>query len=169
VTFPTTLAEFNKRRPAFEAWLLANGSSVLAPTNSYEVIRFVGTENTCVVYRNDKNRILPNHWQHGAQAAFSAFIGQKSWRATKRVRTGDRKRINQIRSIAQRDGWICSYCPTVLTEETATREHFLSKTHGGSDHLANLGLSCGPCNEKVNHLSVREKIEIAIRGKTADG
>lgn len=167
MSLPGCIAEFNKRRSSFEAWLSANGSAVLAPTNPYEVIRFVGPNSTCVVYSDAKQRILSDHWQHGAGTAFDAFDNQKPWRAAKRGPVGQRKRINLVRSIAERDGWSCSYCPEVLTEETATVEHFLSRTHGGSDHLANVGLACKACNSNAFHLSVREKIEMAIKGRAA--
>lgn len=165
MTYPATLSEFNKRRAAFETWLTANGSAILATTNPHEVIRFVGQNTACVVYRDDCNQILARHWQNGADAAFVAFEQQKPWRAIERAPRSDKKRINLVRSIAARDGWGCCYCPAQLTEKTATLEHFLSKTHGGSDHLANLGLACQPCNENAHHLSVREKIEIAIIGR----
>lgn len=165
MTFPATLAAFNKRRATFEAWLVEHGSAILAPTNPYEVIRFEGQGKPCVVYRNGTDYIQPCHWQNGALEAFQAFDQSQPWHATVRVRR-NRKHENQVRSLAARDGWGCAYCPDALTEETATIEHFLSRTHGGTNHLANLGLACDPCNQKVSHLSVREKIEMAVKGRT---
>jgi 5-methylcytosine-specific restriction endonuclease McrA len=33
-----------------------------------------------------------------------------------------------------------------LSVETATRDHKIPLTRGGSDYIENIALSCGPCN-----------------------
>lgn len=164
--YPTTVADFNVRRPTFEAWLVEHGSAILAPTNEWEVIRFIGQNATCVVYSDSRQCIKDHHWQHGARGAFDAFTQKKPWRASKRTNIGQRKRINTVRSIAQRDGWTCAYCLCALDEDDATIEHFVALTHGGPDHLANQVLACQPCNAEASHLSAREKIEAAVRKRS---
>lgn len=159
-SLPPNLAAFEKRRDAFEAWLLSRGSAIKQPTNPYEVIRFVGPQNECVVYRKANNTI--SHWANGADEAYRAFLDGGGWRATNRGQR-DRKTVNLVLSLAQRDGWGCCYCQTMLDIDTATIEHFLSVTSGGNSHPANLALSCAPCNEEAGHLPVRAKLEMALK------
>ncbi len=161
MTLPTSVSEFEKRA---DAWLLARGSAVLAPTNPYEVIRFVGTSGTAIIYRNEANRLT--NWHNGADAAFKAYLsGNSNWRAVERQkkpgRLGERKRT--VLSIVARDGWSCVYCGHMTTLETATVEEIVARTHGGPQHLANQALAHRECNQAASHLSAREKIEMAIR------
>lgn len=161
--YPPTLKDFEKIRESFGLWLIAHGSAVLAPTNPYEVMRFMGANQVCVIYRNEGGRIT--HWGDGAASAWIAFSkSDNDWRATQPAKR-DRKTIGMINSLVARDGWGCAYCPRELTIETATLEHIVAVVHGGTSHLANLTLTCEPCNKKVGHLSAREKMEIAIRGR----
>lgn len=159
---PTSVEEFDRHREQFAAWLLEHGSEICAPTNPYEVIRFLGPLAVCVVYRKESGRLT--HWANGADVAYRAFLDKTDWRAVQRGQRG-RREVNLIRSLAQRDGWRCCYCPTLLTLETATVEHFVSVTAGGTNHLTNLSLACGPCNEKAGHKPVREKIEMAKKNR----
>lgn len=162
---PPSVNAFEKRRKVFEAWLLEHGSAIKQPTNPYEVIRFAGPENECVVYRKANDTI--SHWANGADKAYRAFLDRTDWRAAKRGHR-DQKTANLILSLAERDGWTCCYCPTVLDMEAATIEHFMPITSGGNSHMANLSLACKPCNEEAGHMPVRAKIEMAIRNRERD-
>lgn len=165
---PPSVNAFDKRRQVFEAWLLERGSAIKQPTNPYEVIRFAGATNECIVYRKANDTI--SHWANGADKAYRAFLDGTPWRAATRGKR-DQKTVSLILSLAQRDGWGCCYCPTALDMETATIEHFVPITAGGNSHMANLSLACRPCNNAASHLPVRAKIEMAIRNRlkeTAD-
>jgi hypothetical protein len=157
---PSTVRGYNQSRKRFEAWLVANGSALLQPTNPYEVARFLTDEGTGVVYRNETNRLTS--WQGGSGRAFQCFLLKAAWRARERTVRIDAKRRNLFTSLADRDGCGCMYCSIPLTLETATIEHVVAVTHGGPNHPANLALACGPCNMDAGHLSAREKLELAI-------
>lgn len=168
MTGPQYETELNKRLGKFRDWLVANGSAIHAPTNPYEVLRFDGPGAVCVVYKNASGQLS---WQNGAAEAFAAFRDCRPWRATDRVARANRgtaKRLRLIRSLMHRDGARCLYCPAELTEETATVEHVVSITSGGSSHMANLALACDRCNDEASHLSVVEKIRLAIRRGNGD-
>lgn len=49
-------------------------------------------------------------------------------------------------SLFRRNGNRCTYCPTILTPETATLDHIVPRDKGGRNCLANLCLACFPCN-----------------------
>ena len=157
---PITVRDFAKVRPAFNAWLIANGSAILEPTNRYEVARFLTALGTGVIYRNDGNRL--SSWQGGAAEAFHAFQAGKPWRARDRTARRSGKARNMFLSLIARDGWACMYCGHAVTDETATIEHVVAVTHGGPNHLANLSLAHGDCNQAAGHLSAREKLERAL-------
>lgn len=157
---PPSVNAFNRHRKTFEAWLIERGSQIKQPTNPYEVMRFSGPKNECIVYRKANDTI--SSWENGADKAFRAFLDCTEWRATSRGKR-DRKTINLLLSLAERDGWNCCYCPALLDIETATIEHFVPVTSGGSSHMANLSLACEPCNKEAGHLPVRAKIEMAVR------
>jgi len=46
-----------------------------------------------------------------------------------------------------------------------TIEHFVPITAGGTSHLANLSLAHKECNAGASHLSVRQKVEMAVRNR----
>lgn len=142
-------------KPArFEAFLTANGHEVLAPTNEYEVVRFRNAEGVGIVYRNKRDMLS---FQGPAKAAVNAFKSGKQFRAPdKRA-----KRLPvDLRAIVKRDGNGCFYCGEPLEVEEMTREHLLSITHGGSNHIANMVIACDPCNQEAGHLSVAEKVRL---------
>lgn len=65
--------------------------------------------------------------------------------------------------LARRDRWACVFCGKPTEIETVTVEHFVLITAGGNSHLANLSLAHEECNAAASHLSVREKVEMAVR------
>jgi len=164
VPLPGSVQAFDKRRAAFEAWLLERGSVVKQVTNPYEVIRFMGAGTECIVYRKASNAIT--HWSGGAAEAYRAFLDGTPWRASARGKR-DPKRANLVLSLARRDGWACVFCGKATEIETVTVEHFVPITAGGTSHLANLSLAHKECNAGASHLSVREKVEMAVRNRCA--
>lgn len=157
---PGSVQDFDKRRAVFEAWLLERGSAIKQATNPYEVIRFTGVNAECIVYRKASGTI--SHWANGAAEAYRAFLDGAPWRATARGKR-DPKKFNLVLSLARRDGWACVFCGTPTEIETVTIEHFVPITAGGNSHLTNLSLAHKECNAAASHLSVREKVEMAVR------
>lgn len=51
-------------------------------------------------------------------------------------------------TIASRDGWKCWLCGDALTPSTATVDHRIPLSLGGTSDVHNLFLSCGPCNNE---------------------
>jgi 5-methylcytosine-specific restriction endonuclease McrA len=54
----------------------------------------------------------------------------------------------------------CIYCK--MKNVPLQIEHLIPKAKGGSDRVSNLGIACGPCNQKKGALDIRE----FIKGKT---
>lgn len=57
----------------------------------------------------------------------------------------------RLHTIAERDGWGCSYCGKALscpcgTGEPAVADHVMPRARGGADDLVNLVLACWECN-----------------------
>lgn len=160
--FPAVFDSLRPKMDRFRAWLDERGAQVFAQTNPYEVIRFSTPEGVGVIYRKLNGSLS---FTGGSKHALVCFLDQRPWRGCERAKPGqtERRRLNLVRSIAERDGWSCAYCKGDLTEDTATVEHFVSRTHGGPDHIANIVLAHGQCNAEAGHLSVREKIEMIVR------
>lgn len=54
----------------------------------------------------------------------------------------------QWRARAAFYGWRCRYCGAELDASTATRDHVIPLSRGGSDWASNLVPACGPCNSR---------------------
>lgn len=165
ITLPTTVDALRRHAPEFKAWLIENGSSVMVPSNPYEVIRFKTAIGVGVVYRKESGQI--SSWCGGSDDAFMAFAEKKPWRAVTATKRTSGKRKNRYQTLVERDGDGCMYCAKPLTIDDATIEHIVAATHGGPNHLANLALACQPCNVEASHLSAREKFELAMRKRSA--
>lgn len=50
------------------------------------------------------------------------------------------------RELFERDEWICQYCGEVLSEGTATLDHYVPRSKGGTDSPDNLKTCCLMCN-----------------------
>ncbi|NIA70743.1 HNH endonuclease [Pelagibius litoralis] len=164
---PRTPKAFAKRWPAFKGWLQARGSEVRTPTNQYELARFTTPEGVGVVYRNGREVI--SAWKGGADDAFSAFLDAKPWRVGVKTKTpGKSKRDRRINDIMDRDGNACCYCGGLFAPrgefaspgKKMTIEHFVPRTNGGPDNLANSALAHQDCNNRAGNLSVAEKMRL---------
>lgn len=57
------------------------------------------------------------------------------------------KRVRTLARIAAREGrWRCCWCDGHLEPSTATIEHIIPRSLGGSNELKNLDMACIPCN-----------------------
>lgn len=53
-----------------------------------------------------------------------------------------------------RDGPLCWMCGIELTMDTATLDHIIPRSKGGTFALVNLRLACSPCNNKRGNSDV---------------
>ena len=53
-------------------------------------------------------------------------------------------------------GWKCRYCGTPLTIETATKDHVIPRSRGGSDWPSNLVPACRLCNSKKSNKPLQQ-------------
>jgi 5-methylcytosine-specific restriction endonuclease McrA len=51
-------------------------------------------------------------------------------------------------NIFLRDGYTCVYCESKVDRKTATLDHVLPVSHGGTSTWENTATSCSPCNSK---------------------
>ena len=156
---PYSEREFQKAWPRFKDWLVEHGSAIFEPTNPYDIARFLTDSGIGVVYINKSGRVT--NWINNSDVAYDAFVSQKAWRAVEKVNRS-KKTIAEYKAIVARDGNGCMYCNASLSVDVATIEHVVSITSGGTNHLANKALPCTECNKEAGHLSVRQKIELAI-------
>jgi|SRR5271166_2104191 len=56
------------------------------------------------------------------------------------------KRYKHIKNAILRDDNVCHYCPTILDKGTATLDHVIPLSNGGTNDRANCVLACGTCN-----------------------
>ena len=156
---PRTVEQFAKKRAAFKKVLIARGSSIEKPTNPSEALRFTTPEGVGVIYQNGSGYITS--WQNGADRAWDAYAGAKSWRVGERVKSPQQRKLQRtIAALKERDGDGCFYCPEPMVNGETTIEHLLSRTHGGSNHLHNLALAHDACNRRADHMSVVEKVAL---------
>lgn len=65
--------------------------------------------------------------------------------------------------VLERDDYICQYCGAELDEETATVDHVIPKSKGGSSYPDNMVCSCQQCNlEKGNMMPEKFQAEVKI-------
>lgn len=59
-----------------------------------------------------------------------------------------------------RDGFICQYCGTSVTKNSATLDHVIPTCYGGRHTWDNCTTSCSPCNSrKSNNTEIQPKIK----------
>ncbi len=146
----------------FKGWLIAQGATLLNPTNQYEVLRFEHRGVTSIIYKNAKGA-----WSSmvgDAAGAIKAFTKGRSW-TTEAIRAplGTAKRAKYVTELLARDGNRCFFCNRIMQENELSIEHLVPRVHGGPHHLSNLALAHRDCNQQAGHLSAVEKI--ALREK----
>lgn len=153
----------------FRAFISEHGGEVLEPTNEYEVVRFRSEGTTSIIYRNRSGAWASMTGE--ASAAWSAFLDGRPYRLGKKTRRASSGRMNTIdKAIIARDGERCFYCDDPFEAERPkrrTREHLVSATHSGPNHISNLFHSCLACNQEAGHLSAPEKIRLRDRKREA--
>lgn len=150
-----SLKTFKDRLGRFSHWLHERGAQVQATTNEWELIRFKANTKTSIVYRNTAGALT---FTGEAEAAWKSYLSAGSWRgcdSTKR----SKKTSTEVRSLLARDGERCFLCGLALGTDI-TVEHLVAVAHGGPNHLSNKALMHRLCNERVNHLSVVEKVRM---------
>lgn len=159
----TRKTKAQKTIDGFKAWIVERGAELLAPTNQYELVRYRGQGIVSIIYENQRGK---RSYTGSSQEAWYAFEkGNISFRFTERapkdLSAGRRERRSVlIRTLVQRDGDLCFYCGDPFSDEKPpTKEHLVSQTAGGPDHIANLFLACGDCNSRAGHCSAAEKIK----------
>lgn len=66
------------------------------------------------------------------------------------VRAGAEGRVTiaEFWAKCEATGWICTYCPEVLTKDTATMDHVIPLSRGGADSIENIVPACRSCNAR---------------------
>ena len=162
---------FRKKLETFREFLVRNGAQLLEPTNEWELLRFKAGSVTSIVYRSKAGGTT---WTGEADAAWNAFTSAqpKPWRPleaparTPRIKQVKRKPV--VATLLKRDGARCFYCWTPMPVEDCTVEHLVAQTHGGPNHISNLFLAHGACNEKAGHLSAPEKIAVHVAARRGE-
>lgn len=152
-----------KKLKKFEDFLRARGSQIMSVTNDYEVMRFTGANGSpCMIYRKGNGSLT---WQPCALEAYTAFANNAEWRACEKTKrkAGAAKRLNRLKTLADRDGHSCFFCGQVKPLEEMTIEHFVPVCSGGPNHISNMAIACASCNREAGHLSVAEKLKLAMR------
>ena len=157
-----------RRGEAFRAFLVARGCDVLAPTSSYEALRFKRAGRTNIVYRKSNGRFTPVGMD--IDLAVAAFIsaerrGGRPPKVTMTIPPAVEAKRAKLRgsavhkSLLERDGDRCFYCNRKLGNDQS-REHLISVANGGTDRLDNLALAHHACNVKAGTLPLIEKIKL---------
>lgn len=137
----------------FAAVLTAAGAEMLSPTNAYEVMRFRTKHGVGVIYENAKG---VRTWNAAAEAARAHLAAKRGSLAPVEVK-GRRRDAATVRALLRRDGENCFFCRLPLGDDI-TVEHLVAVAHGGPNHISNLFLAHGGCNQRAGHLSAPEKI-----------
>lgn len=76
------------------------------------------------------------------------------------------KKMNYKRTLAELHGLRCAYCGKSKRFEDLTIDHVKPISAGGTNHIHNLALACGPCNQaKANKAADKFSRQLA-RNKT---
>ena len=146
-------------KKAFIEWLRREGAEVLAPTNAYEVARFIAHGGTHVIYEGRRG-ISANGF---AWTCFNAFNEKRhvDMGITKKQRNGTLKTKCALR---ERDGEMCFFCFEKMPESDMSIEHLVSIQNGGPNHMDNLVLAHKKCNRQADNHPLKYKIEIVKVG-----
>ena len=137
----------------FGEWVVAQGGEVRAPTSEWELMRYHLPElGVLVVYVNGKGRVRISE---KTQEHIKLYEANKPLGIAKRPSSGKVKQTFRD-ALSSRDGRQCWFCGD--NDADLTLEHLLSISHGGSNHLSNLVLACGPCNRHVGNSPIVNKV-----------
>lgn len=128
---------------------------MLSTTSEWELLRFKANGKTSIVYTNAAGRLT---FTGESEKAWRSYLSAGNWRgcdSTKR----SKKSSPEVNSLIARDGENCFLCCLPLGTDV-TVEHLVAVSHGGPNHLSNKVLMHRLCNERVNHLSVAEKVRM---------
>ena len=82
-------------------------------------------------------------WQRTHRAA--GRIKVKRYKASKRGAAGSHTLAEWI-VLCWASAWRCFYCGVMLGEKTATEDHKIPLSRGGSNYIDNIALACRSCN-----------------------
>lgn len=148
-------------KKSFQDWLRREGAEVLAPTNPYEVARFVANGCTHVVYEGRRGISANGFARECLDAFFNKTHVDMGFTQVPRSPMA-RQRV----ALLQRDGNKCFYCDLPMPPIDMTVEHLLSRDKGGADHQDNLVLAHGACNKAAANLPIKEKIHMYMSYRT---
>lgn len=148
---PDTIKVFSER-------MVRAGGELLAPTNPFEVLRFRTLYGVGVVWQRKTGK---QTWSVEAEMARDHIKAQKGSLAPVVVK-GRRRDKATVAALISRDGSTCFFCGGELADDI-TVEHLVAIAHGGPNHISNLYLAHGPCNNAAGHYSAPEKVALAIR------
>lgn len=146
---------------AFRKRLEEAGAEILAPTNPYEVLRFRTSKGVGVIYKGKRGET----WNAEALAARDHLDAKAGSLAPVAVR-GRRRDKATVEALLVRDGDACLFCGKALDGDI-TVEHLVAIAHGGPNHISNLFLAHGACNQAAGHMSAPEKVALAIRSRAS--
>lgn len=138
-----------------QEYITKQGGHLLETTNSYEVARFKGNGETCVIYQGKRGYSFSN------PLAEEVFIGYCNKRSDLFLNKEKRKQVpaNLKRELFKRDGNKCFYTGVSMTEETASIEHLIPVCKGGKNNLDNLVLCLPEENLKMGNKPLIEKLK----------
>jgi hypothetical protein len=111
---PFHICEISPRRlAAFKNFLNASGAEIFSSSNAYEVVRFRGAGEMCVIYRNRKGLLK---FVGPVRQAWSAFTCHRAWQARpKAARAAGDERALLVETLLARDGRSCFHAYPVNT------------------------------------------------------
>lgn len=75
---------------------------------------------------------------------------------------GGNKYKSKRRFLYDVQGGLCLYCDTPFPIEKMTLDHIIPKVKGGTDHISNLVVSCGPCNALKGGFESFEEVALFV-------
>lgn len=143
----------------FKKFLVNCGGQLLHETNEYEVIRLQTDKGVEILYRKQSGLLT---WTTELVKAYMAYKsgGKVQWRGSKKRRVNRKRGPVVLQTLFQRDGAVCWFCTKPLDANTATIEHLLNISNGGNNHINNLTIACGPCNQKARNMCITEKMTL---------
>ena len=169
-SLPIRRAQFDTE--GFAAWLSRSGAEVRAPTNPYEVIRYLaywsGSKKpvTHVVYAKDNGLLTftSGSASHYIQFATGSQMYPQEPRAQEPVnprppKNGPSEGEKRRRKLIERDGDACWFCALPMGAD-CTIEHLVPRSKGGGNRLDNYALAHAACNRRAADLPLVKKIEL---------